>query len=189
MTPFCGESRQLAGAAGVRIREIVAGDEDRIAELLDGLDATSRRRRWFTGAVDVRRAADWAAHPERCSALGLVAFAGEEELVGHAVLVALADGRAEVAFEVAAPWRHHGIAGTLLRRLIEEAAVRGLHEVHAEVLPDNADMLAVLREHGPHTESRAGGVVTVSLRVADEPRRRSGGCGGATAPRPTAVTE
>jgi len=148
----------------VRIREIRPGDEDAIARLLGDLDPEACRRRWF-GAVDVRRQANWAAHPERLAAVGLLAFAGDE-LVGHAVLVPLPDGRGEVAFEVAAPWRHHGIAGVLLERLLAAAGTRGLRAVDADVLPDNADMLAVLREHGRHAESREGGVVSVTIPVA-----------------------
>jgi GNAT superfamily N-acetyltransferase len=50
-----------------------------------------------------------------------------------------------VAFEVAAPWRRHGIAGALLERLLDAAGERGLREIYADVLPQNADMLAVLR--------------------------------------------
>ena len=47
------------------------------------------------------------------------------------------------------------------------AVVRGgLRAVDADVLPDNADMLAVLREHGRHAESREGGVVSVTIPVA-----------------------
>jgi acetyltransferase len=148
----------------VLIREIHAGDEDAIGRLLDDLDPESRRLRWFTGAVDIRLAADWAAHPERCRAVGLLAFAGDR-LVGHAALVPAADGRGEVAFEVAAAWRHHGIAGAFLERLLDAAAARGLREVYAEVLPDNADMLAVLREHGEHAESRDEGVLILTLAV------------------------
>lgn len=146
------------------LRQIRAGDEAAINRLLVDLDPESRRRRWFTGGVDIARAADWAAHPERSAAVGLLALAGDAP-VGHAALVPLLDGRGEVAFEVAAPWRHHGIAGALLERLIDCAASRGLREVYAEVLPENADMLAVLREHGEHVERRDGGVVTVTLPV------------------------
>ena len=74
------------------------------------------------------------------------------------MLVPTGDGRAEVAFEVAAQWRRHGIASALLDRLLDEAADRGLREVYADVLPENADMLAVLREHGEHGESRSTAV-------------------------------
>jgi GNAT superfamily N-acetyltransferase len=144
------------------IREVRGGDEPVIERLLGGLDAQSRYRRWFTGGVDIRGAEEWAAHPERVGGVGLLAFIGEEP-VGHAVLIPTPDGRGEVAFEVAAPWRRHGIASALLRRLIAAAAERGLRAVYAEVLPENADMLAVMREHGEHADSRAGGVVSIEL--------------------------
>ena len=144
------------------IREVGAGDEAAIDELLGGLDAQSRYRRWFTGGVDIRGAEDWAAHPERMAGVGLLVFSADRP-VGHAVLVPTGDGRAEVAFEVAAQWRRHGIASALLERLLEEAADRGLREIYADVLPENADMLAVLREHGEHVESRRGGIVVVTL--------------------------
>jgi len=148
------------------IREVRAGDEGAIDELLGGLDAESRYRRWFTGGVDIRGAEDWAAHPERMAGVGLLVFIGDRP-VGHAVLVPTGDGRAEVAFEVAAQWRRHGIASALLERLLDEAADRGLREVYADVLPENADMLAVLREHGEHVESRRGGIVVVTLPAPD----------------------
>jgi GNAT superfamily N-acetyltransferase len=149
-------------AGALLIREVRAGDDAAIERLLGGLDAESRYRRWFTGGVDIAGAERWAAHPERVGAVGLLAFAGEEP-VGHAVLVPATAARAEVAFEVAAPWRRHGIAGALLQRLIELAAARGFREVYADVLPENADMLAVLREHGEHAEAREGGVLILTL--------------------------
>jgi len=61
-------------------------DEAAIEQLLGGLDLESRYLRWFTGGVDVLEAEEWAAHPERYSAVGLLAFAGSEP-VGHAVLI------------------------------------------------------------------------------------------------------
>jgi len=152
----------------IRIREVRAGDEDAIVRLLGGLDAQSRYRRWFTAGVDIAKAEDWAAHPKRAHAIGLLAFISAAP-AGHAVLIPLADGRGEVAFEVAAPWRRHGIAGALLERLLEVAADRGLRAIYADVLPDNLDMLAVLREHGEHAETRADGVVTVTLPVRQRP--------------------
>jgi GNAT superfamily N-acetyltransferase len=150
------------------IREVRAGDEAAIEQLLGGLDAVSRYRRWFTGGVDIRGAEDWAAHPERVAGVGLLAFMGDQP-VGHAVLIPSGDGRAEVAFEVAAPWRRHGIASALLQRLLDVAGDRGVREVYADVLPENADMLAVLREHGEHVESHDEGIVIITLAA---PHRR-----------------
>jgi len=162
------------------IREVGSGDEVAIDRLLGGLDGRSRYRRWFSEAVDVGLAAQWAAHPERIDAVGLLAVA-EGASVGHGVLVVGADGCGEVAFEVDSQWRHHGIAGALLERLLDLAAARGLREVYAEVLSENADMLAVLREHSEHSESRLQNVVTVRLPVGPRPAttlswpRRAGG--------------
>jgi GNAT superfamily N-acetyltransferase len=147
------------------IRELRAGDEGAVDRLLTGLDPESRFLRWFSAGVDIHAAADWAAHPARSHAVGLLAFAGED-LVGHAVIIVLPDGRGEVAFEVAAPWRHHGIAGAFLERLLVIAATRGLREIYADVLPGNANMLAVLREHGEHAESRRDGVMTLTIPVS-----------------------
>jgi GNAT superfamily N-acetyltransferase len=150
--------------AKICIREVRAGDEAAIAKLLTGLDPESRFLRWFSAGVDIRQAGDWAAHPASNHAIGLLAFAGEEP-VGHAVVIPLADGRGELAFEVAAPWRHRGIAGALLDQLVEVARRSELDEIYADVLPENADMLAVLRERGEHTESRHDGILTLTLPV------------------------
>jgi GNAT superfamily N-acetyltransferase len=150
------------GDGELLIREVRAGDEAAIEQLLGGLDALSRYRRWFTGGVDILGAEAWAAHPERVGGVGLLAFM-DDQPVGHAVLIPAGDGRAEVAFEVAAPWRRHGIASALLTRLLDVARDRDLREIYADVLPENADMLAVLREHGEHHESHDGGIVVISL--------------------------
>ncbi len=152
-------------AATVLVRPVVPGDLDALDALLSSLDDQSRYRRWFTGAADVPRAAAWAAHPERQDAVGLVATTPDGRLVGHAALIPMDDARAEVCFEVAASSRHQGIAGRLLTELDRRAARRGLTTLVAEVLPENADMLAVMREHGPCRERREDGVVEVTLPV------------------------
>ena len=151
------------------VRPVVPGDLPSLDALLSALDSQARYRRWFTGAADVHRAAAWAADPGRDDAVGLVAIAPSGELVGHAALIPIDEARAEVCFEVAAPWRHHGVAGGLLAELERRAAQRGLRTLVAEVLPENADTLAVLREHGQCREHREGGVVELELPV--EPHR------------------
>ena len=141
-------------------------DDDAAAleALLSGLDAHSRYTRWFTCAVDVRRAADWAAHPERQHAVGLVAIAGDL-VVGHAVLVPAGEHTAEVAFEVAAEWRHQGIAGHLLDALMHAGRERGLDTLVAEVLAENSEMLAVFHEHGGACRRVDGSVTSVRLEL------------------------
>lgn len=148
----------------IEIRQVRADDRAAIDELLEGLDLEARYRRWFTGNADGAEPREWAAHPERESAIGLLAFAGQEP-VGQAVLIPASDARGEVAFEVAPTWRHLGIAGALLDLLFGAAARQGLVEIYVDVLPENADMLAVLRAHGEHDERSEDGILTVTLPV------------------------
>jgi acetyltransferase len=150
--------------AAIRIRTVRPGDDDVIRELLGGLDPEASYRRWFTGAVNLKQAVEWAAHPDRFSAVGLLALA-DGHPVGHGVLIPCGDGRAEIAFEVAEPWRCHGIATALLQKLLDASSELGLREVYADVLCENHDMLVVLREHGEHSEKRDGGVVTLTIPV------------------------
>jgi GNAT superfamily N-acetyltransferase len=155
----------VARSAPVTVRPVLPGDLPRLDALLTGLDEQGRYRRWFTGAIDIHRAVAWAAQPDLHHAVGLVAITADDALVGHAAFVVIDDVSAEVCFEVAAPWRHHGIAGALLAELERRAARRGLRTLVAEVLPGNADMLAVLREHGPCREHREDDVCVVELEI------------------------
>jgi GNAT superfamily N-acetyltransferase len=163
------------GAAPVTVRAVVPGDLPRLDALLSGLDEHGRRRRWFSGAIDIHSAIAWAAEPELHHAVGLVAITAQDELVGHAAFVVIDDASAEVCFEVAAPWRHHGVAGTLLSELERRAARRGLRTLVADVLPQNADMLAVLREHGTCREHREDDICVVELAVDAHHRQAAAG--------------
>ncbi len=169
----------LGPPAPVTIRPVRPGDLAALDGLMTSLDDEARYRRWFTGGADVHRAAIWAADPERQHAVGLVAASADGELVGHAAVLPLDATRAEVCFEVAGDWRHHGIAGRLLDELELRASERGLVTLVAEVLPENADMLAVLREHGPCREHRDGTVIELQLDVA---LQRTGSVARAVAP-------
>ena len=152
-------------APPVEIRPVMPGDLIGLDALLSALDGQARYRRWFSGGIDVHRAAAWAADPDRHRAVGLVATRPNGEIVGHGALIAIDDERAEVCFEVAAPWRHRGIATQLLTELARHAISRGLRTLVADVLAENADMLAVLREHGPCREHRHGNVVELELPI------------------------
>jgi GNAT superfamily N-acetyltransferase len=149
----------------VDIRPVRPEDLGRLEALLAGLDDRDRFRRWFTNAIDVHRAAAWAAHPQEQNAVGLVATAPGGELIGHAALVPIGDARAEVCFEVAGPWRHHGVAGRFLDKLESSAAERGYSAIVANVLAENRDMLAVLREHGRWRERPEGSVLVLELPI------------------------
>lgn len=149
-------------AAPVIVRPLRPSDAEGVGRLLDGLSETDRYRRWFTGGADVHAAARDAAHHA-----GMIAVAGDRT-VGHGLLVDDAEEGCEVAFEVDPAWRHHGVATQLLAALVGQARRRGRRTVAADVLSENADMLAVFAEHGGFVPRREGGVVHLTL-VLREP--------------------
>ncbi len=151
------------------VRPVVADDLAGLDSLLESLDSESRYMRWFSLGTDVHRAALLAAHPTTDSAVGLVALAPDGELIGHAASIAVDEARAEVCFEVAARWRHLGIAGRLLGELVLRASERGLEVLVAQVLMENADMLAVFREYGPCQEHQECGAIDLELRIGPRP--------------------
>ncbi|MDX6592809.1 MAG: hypothetical protein QOJ13_2005 [Gaiellales bacterium] len=162
--PSAGEATSTLATA-VTVRPVVARDLPALEKLLHALDARSRYRRWFSVATDVHAAAVWAADADGIEAVGLVATTVDEEIIGHAAFITMDTTRAEVCFEVDAAWRHHGIAGRLLAELARRARARGLTTLVAEVLAENADMLAVLHEHGPCREQLSGGVIELQLTI------------------------
>jgi GNAT superfamily N-acetyltransferase len=97
--------------------------------------------------------------------------AGADETVigsGRYVVGAGEKGRrsAEVAFMVEEDHHGLGIAGRLLRHLADIARAQGIEALDAEVLAENAAMLAVFARSGlPMTKRRDGGVVHVQLSL------------------------
>ena len=91
---------------------------------------------------------------------------GGEEIVGGGRYVMLQPGRAEAAFTVVDQFQGRGLGTVLLRHLAAVAGGAGIHELVAEVLPDNTPMLEVFENSGfPLTSRREPGVVHVTLRL------------------------
>ncbi len=153
-------AERLPSGPRVRIRPVEPADLAGVEALLGGLSMDARYRRWFSAAVDLNAAARWALDPPH--GLGLVAVV-EDEIVGHGALVPSGPGHAEVAFEVAKPWRRHGIATHLLAALERQAGELGIETLEADVLSVNADMLRVFSAHGDCTKSSDGSVVHVTF--------------------------
>jgi len=89
---------------------------------------------------------------------------GKPVIAGGGRYIVSAPGCAEMAFAVDDP--HHGLGiGTLLmRHLATIAKARNLHTLEADVLADNAPMLAVFRRSGlPMKLARDGGVTKVVM--------------------------
>lgn len=77
--------------------------------------------------------------------------------------------RAEVAFTVEEDYQGLGIASRILRHLAGIARRTGISQFHAEVLPDNAGMLAVFARSGfPVRQKQSEGIVHVTLSLSGD---------------------
>jgi RimJ/RimL family protein N-acetyltransferase len=98
--------------------------------------------------------------------VALVEEAGQKVIVGGGRYVVVQPGRAEVAFVVIDPYHGQGIGSQLLQHLATIARAAGLHELIAEVLPENNAMLKLFERSGlPMTTTRETEVVHVNLQL------------------------
>ena len=102
--------------------------------------------------------------------LGIVAEVEEDgarRLAGVGRLVADPDHReAEYALLVADPWQGRGLSDEITAYCLEIAGPWGVDSVHAETTPDNARMIAVLRNNGFDLDSRqTEGTVVGTRRI------------------------
>jgi acetyl coenzyme A synthetase (ADP forming)-like protein len=139
----------LHDGSTVYLRPVRPSDEDTLRDFFAELDPRSRAFRFFSGAADVDRAAQLMASVDYESRYGLIASRGaEHHPVGHGIYLELADGRAEVAFAVAAEIQGHGLGTILLAHLAEVAKENGIATFIAEVLPQNHRMIEMFRQSG-----------------------------------------
>ena len=136
---------RLRDGSQVTLRPVVAADEPALHMFLERLRLSARRLRFFSGAVDLVNAAHMSV-AAGTGRYGLVAHDETGVLVGHALFVQLDHDRAEVALEVADHLHDRGLGTILIERLALTAEERGITRFVAAVLPENREMLAVLRD-------------------------------------------
>jgi RimJ/RimL family protein N-acetyltransferase len=93
---------------------------------------------------------------------------GKPAIVGGARFIRTGAGTAEVAFAVIDPYQGQGIGTILMRHIVSLArTTANLHELVAEVLPENTAMLKVMEKSSlPMITRREAGVVHVTLALA-----------------------
>jgi acetate---CoA ligase (ADP-forming) len=154
----------LRDGSTVRLRPVRPEDEAALSEFFAGLDARSLAFRFFSGAVDVERAAASLAAVDYAERYGLLAVRGEGRVVGHGLYVGGPEDRAEVAFAIAAEMQGKGLGTILLAHLAEVAGEHGYATFVADVLPQNHRMIEMFRESGLPTQVRAEpGVLRVEM--------------------------
>jgi GNAT superfamily N-acetyltransferase len=174
--PDFAQDLRLRDGTPVRLRAARGDDRQRLVEFFDHLEPRTIYTRFFgyrktltdteLGQLDAN---DFVA---RTILLATAGSGPDETVIGAGSYVAdAASGnppqRAEVAFTVEEDYQGRGLASLLLRTLIGIARAHGLRELTAEVLAENAPMLAVFRRCGlPTTTRRSGGVVEWRFALA-----------------------
>ncbi len=154
----------LHDGSTVHLRPVRAEDEEGLRGFLAGLGAESRAFRFFSGAVDLERAARAFADVDYRDRYGLVAVRGERGIVGHGLYVGGPEGRAEVAFAVGEEMQGRGLGTILLAHLAEVAEEHGFGTFVAQVLPQNHRMIEMFRESGLPTQTASEpGVLRVEM--------------------------
>jgi RimJ/RimL family protein N-acetyltransferase len=153
----------------VHVSPAKPADVPAVRLLLKGLSDRSRWLRFFSAAPNLAKAARWATEVDDGRRYGLVATTERDgRMVGHAGLERASDRpeRAEVALEIADTMQGKGLGTVLLCQLAEAANQLGIQVLVAEVLPENRQMLQVLRDCGYPVKVRSlPGVELVELRT------------------------
>jgi RimJ/RimL family protein N-acetyltransferase len=161
----------LPNGRRVEIRALKPADRAGLRDAVAHMSEESLYRRFFA--------------PRRTFTENEIQFYLNVDFVNHVALVAVVDeaagpaiagagryivsepGRAEVAFSVDDTHQGQGIGSALMRHLVVIARASGLKALYAEVLPENAPMLAVFARSGlPMRQTREGGVVHVTLALS-----------------------
>jgi RimJ/RimL family protein N-acetyltransferase len=154
----------------IEIRALQPADEKDMPAAVDRTSAQSLYRRFFGAKRHFSESeksfflnVDFVTH------VALVAVAQEGSrsvIVGGGRYIVVRPGAAELAFAVVDEYQRQGIGAALMRHLTVLAHDAGLHELIAEVLPENVAMLRVFEKSGLHLNTkRDSGVVHVALQL------------------------
>lgn len=140
------------------IRAIAPEDEALYRELLVSLNDRDRYLRFFHTVPNIGRSEIAPFIQTGPDMIGLLAIE-DGKAVGAAHAFIDADrSSAEFAVEVRPDYRHRGIGGRLLAAAVEELRKRGIHELVAHSLFDNAEFALIAAEAHMKPQSEGAGV-------------------------------
>lgn len=158
------------------VRTVTRADIEGLDSLFEGLSDEDRYYRFFGFSHPGRRFLELMTRAEEEGGYRLVAIVSgqEDRLVAEAGYAVLPDGNGEFALTVAAGWR--GWLGPyLLDALVAAAAARGVPNLQADILLENAQMLALVSNRGYVRLDREPSQVRIAIDAAQPcPGRRSG---------------
>jgi GNAT superfamily N-acetyltransferase len=151
----------------VSIRAARPDDRERIVTAFRGLERGSVYRRFFFHKKELKeQELRRVTECDGVSAAALVATVGSGD---REIIVGLGEymrsgASADIAFAVEEDFQGRGIASRLLQQLTDIARANGILQFEADVLAENAPMLAVLRNCGLRMQTSAGqGVIHATL--------------------------
>ena len=157
---------KLRDGRSVVIRALKPEDRSAMLSAVGRVSAQSLYRRFFgpkrgfsETEVDFFVNVDFVKH---VALVASVEESGKETVIGAGRYIVTEPGSAEVAFAVVDEYQGKGIGTALLRHLELIARERRLERLVAEVLPENAPMLAMFDKCG-FVAKRSRGAVHVAL--------------------------
>lgn len=153
----------------LKIRPIKPSDEDLIKDMFYSFSEQTKYLRYHgTLKAMPHNKVQVFCNVDYDTEMALVAVKGTG---GHEEVVAVgrymtnpAKRAAEMAFVVSDSLQRQGLGTYLFHRLVEIGKQDGIHEFHADVLPENAGMLKIFHRSGMNTETvTEEGVVSVRM--------------------------
>ncbi|HEX6310221.1 MAG TPA: GNAT family N-acetyltransferase [Acidimicrobiia bacterium] len=154
------------------VRPVRPGDGRALGELYGALPLEDRYHRFFSFYEPSADFLDHMAGVREEGGDGLVAVLDDRRIVGEATYFLLPSGAGEFALAVAPDWRGW-LAPYLLDALARRAGARGVPSLQADVLMENAPMLALVRARGFVTLDHSGPVVRVAIGTSERMPRWS----------------
>jgi len=172
------DTLNLPDGPAITVRTVTKADVEGLDALFQGLSDEDRHHRFFNLCHPARkfleqmtRAADEGGYR-----LVTVISGPEDALVAEAGYAVLPDGDGEFALTVAPGWRGRRLGRYLLDAIVAAAAERGVPSLQADILLDNARMLALVRRRGYITLHRDEfSDVRIAIDAAQPARRRQRG--------------
>lgn len=142
----------LRDGSQIDIRALRPEDEADMLAAVEKTSAQSLQRRFFVMKRHFSKKelaffmeVDFKVH---VAIVALAEEAGRKVIVGGGRYIVFEPGRAEMAFVVIDSWQGRGVGSILMRHLVKFASDAGLHELTAEVLPENTAMIRVFGKFG-----------------------------------------
>jgi succinyl-CoA synthetase alpha subunit/RimJ/RimL family protein N-acetyltransferase len=154
----CDADVVLRDGSTAHVRPVRAGDEDAVRSLYASLSERSRYLRFFSVAPRLDTVVAWATATSDHRGFGLVVtVGGDGRVVAHGAYDRDPShpDHAEVALAIADRMQGKGIGTLLLGQLADVATAAGISTFTAEVLPENHEMIKVLRDSGFAVVTRA----------------------------------